>query len=93
MIKKSDDRRRVDEPPGCELQGGGRQYRIVRIKGLKTRCARKCNVTGEASTIFPPEGAFLNIETNKLVIPSGATIKERNHLTTDVKSWGYHEVD
>ena len=82
MTKEYVDKRSVDEPLGCELQGEdliGRQYWMVTIKGLTTSWARKNKVTSGATTIFVPDGAYINDETSELVIPPGATIKVRNH--------------
>ncbi|KAI2496202.1 Gametolysin peptidase M11 [Fragilaria crotonensis] len=72
------DKRHVDEALGCELQGddlNGRQYRMVRIKGLTSSWARSQNVTSGASTIFVPDGAVIDDQTSELVIPTAARIK------------------
>ena len=86
------DNRRVDEPPGCELQGedlNGRQYRI-RIKGLKSSWARRNNVTSGAHAVFVPDGALHDDHMSELVITSGATIKYVLHHgvpdTLDIRS-------
>ena len=83
------DKRLVDDQLGCELQGGdliGRQYRMVRIKGLKSSWARKNNITSGATTLFAPDGAFIDDDTSELLIPYGATIKVRCHIGADATS-------
>ena len=75
------DKRHVDEALGCELQGddlNGRQYRMVRIKGLTSSWARSQNVTSGATTIYVPDGAHINDQTNELVVPTAARVKVRS---------------
>ena len=73
-----EDYRVADPPLACELQGddlNGEQYKMVRIKDLTSRWARKNNITSGETTIFVPAGAEIADKTNELFIPSGATIK------------------
>ncbi len=94
------DKRHVDEPLGCELQGkdlNGREYRMVRIQGLTSSWARSQNVTSGATTIFVPEGAFIDDQTSELVIPSAARVKVRTSSSrckdADDTSWYRHDMD
>lgn len=90
------DKRHVDEPLACELQGedlNGRKYRLIKIKGLASNWAQRNNVTSGATTIFVPDGAFIDDQTNELVIPSGATITVRSRQDTNVPPWEPLDMD
>jgi hypothetical protein len=90
------DKRHVDEPLACELQGedlNGRQYRMIRIKGLTSKWAQKNNVTSGATTIFAPGGAFINDRTSELYIPSGATITVRSLQDANLTLWDPLDTD
>lgn len=81
ILTEYKDKRHVDEPLGCELQGNdlnGTQYTMVRIDGLTSSWAQENNVTSGATTIFATDGAFIDDHTSELVIPPGATIKVRS---------------
>lgn len=74
---------RVDQPLDCELQGGdlnGKKYKMVRVKGLTTNWALRNNITSGVSTIFAPDGAIIDDQTNELVVPSGTLIKVRSSI-------------
>ena len=87
ILAEYQDKRSVDEPLGCELQGedlNGTQYRMIRIDGLTSSWARSNNVTSGATTIFVPDGALIDDQTSELIIPSGATIKASSRQDLDV---------
>lgn len=79
MVEKQyEDRRHVDQPLECELQGedlNGEGYKVVRVKGLTGAWARKNNVFSGDSTIFTPDGAVIDDTTDQLLLPPGATIE------------------
>jgi hypothetical protein len=96
ILAQYQDNRVVDEPLGCELQGedlNGRQYTMIKIRGLTSSWARRNNVTSGVTTIFAPDGAIIDDQTNELVIPSGATIKVRSHIKPDATPWDYLEIN
>ena len=73
-----EDHRHVDEPLACELLGedlNGKPFKMVQIKGLNSRWARKNNVTSGVTTIFVPSGADIDDSTSQLDIPTGSTIQ------------------
>ncbi|KAI2498223.1 Gametolysin peptidase M11 [Fragilaria crotonensis] len=76
--KQYQDGRHVDQPLECELQGEdlkGKKYKMVRVKGLTTSWAQQNNVTSGVTTIFAPDGAFIDDQANELIVPSGTAIK------------------
>ncbi len=76
----------VDQPLDCELQGEdlhGKKYKMVRVKGLTTKWALQNNVTSGVTTIFAPEGAVIDDQTNELVVPSGTVVNVRTIISND----------
>ena len=84
--KEYEDGRNVDQPLECELQGedlDGKKYKMVRVKGLTTSWAERNNVTSGVTTIFAPEGAVIDDQTNELIVPSRTAIKVRTSCCND----------
>ncbi len=80
--KQYQDGRHVDQPLECELQGEdlkGKKYKMVRVMGLTTSWAQQNNVTSGVTTIFAPDGAFIDDQANELIVPSGTAIKVRTN--------------
>ena len=76
----------VDQPLECELQGAdlnGKKYKMVRVKGLTTSWARQNNVTSGVTTIYSPDGAVIDDQTNELILPSGTAIKVRTSCSNN----------
>jgi hypothetical protein len=71
------DRRKEEQPIECELRGediNGTQYKLVRIKDLKTSWAQRNKITSGSTTLFADD-SFIDETTNELVIPAGEALE------------------
>jgi hypothetical protein len=71
------DRRQEEQPIECELRGediNGKQYKLVRIKDLKTSWAQRNKIISGSTTLFADD-SFIDETTNELVIPAGAALE------------------
>jgi hypothetical protein len=77
-IKDYIDHRYEDQPLECELQAAdktnAKKHRVVRVKGMTTKWARKHAVVSGVTTLFA-SNSVIDDNTNELIIPRGETIK------------------
>jgi hypothetical protein len=72
-----EDLRNEEQPIECELRGediNGTQYKLVRIKDLKTSWAQRNKIISGSTTLFADD-SFIDETTNELVIPAGEALE------------------
>jgi hypothetical protein len=72
------DHRVEERPMECELQSADKmnanKFKIVTVRGLSTKWAKKHNVESGVTTLFA-SNAVIDDDSNELIIPTNATIK------------------
>ena len=76
--KQYADQHSEEQPLECELQSddivGTNKVKMVKVKGLNTKWARKNKIESGVTTIFAPN-SVIDDDSNELIIPTGETIK------------------
>jgi hypothetical protein len=75
--KEYEDGRREEQPIECELRGedlNGTNYKLVRIKNLKSSWARKNSIQSGVTTLFADD-FMIDDSANEIVFRGGEALK------------------